>query len=151
MDDQQTFDEIIKFAIEREEEAVEFYRGLQEMVSFKSKKEMLRDIENMEKGHIVILQNIRSIAVYDLKIPKVENLAISDYLVHSEPGPDMSYQDILVIAMKKEEMAQKMYSKLAEEAFDDKIKKLFLKLSSEEAKHKLFFEKIYDDEVLTEN
>jgi rubrerythrin len=34
---------------------------------------------------------------------------------------------------------------------DTNTKQLFLKLASEEAKHKLHFEKIYDDEILKEN
>ena len=36
-------------------------------------------------------------------------------------------------------------------AVEDKVKKLFLTLANEEAKHKLRFEIEYDDEVLNEN
>jgi rubrerythrin len=145
------FEEIINFAIEREKEAVKFYHDLQNLVTFKSKKDMLHEFELMEQGHIVILENIRSQAIEEIKIPEVENLAISDFIVESKPDADMSYQDLLITAMKKEEKAQQLYSKLAHESTDGSIQKLFLKLASEEAKHKLYFEKIYDDDILKEN
>ena len=151
MSNRKKFDEIIKFAIDKEWEAVKFYQELQEMVTFKGKKEMLQDLENMEKGHVKVLENIKKEPIEDMQIPKVENLAISDYIIETEPEPGMSYQDILIVAMKKEEKAQQLYTNLAEESPDDSIRKLFLKLASEEAKHKLIFEKIYDDEILTEN
>ena len=151
MSNRNKFDEIINFAIEKEWEAVKFYQELQQMVPFKGKKEMLQDLENMEKGHVKVLENIKKEPIEDIKIPKVENLAISDYIIETEPEPDMSYQDILIVAMKKEEKAQQLYTTLADESPDENIKKLFLKLASEEAKHKLMFEKIYDEDILKEN
>ena len=151
MSDRKKFDEIIDFAIEKEWEAVDFYKELQKLTSFKSKQEMLHDLENMERGHVKILENIKTQSIEDIQVPKVENLAISEYMIDMEPEKDMSYQDILIVAMKKEEKAEQLYSKLADESPDEGIKKLFLKLASEEAKHKLYFEKIYDDEIMTDN
>ena len=59
MSNRKKFDEIIQFAIDKEWEAVKFYQELQKMVSFKGKKEMLQDLENMEKGHVKVLENIK--------------------------------------------------------------------------------------------
>lgn len=149
--DKSRFDEIIDFAIEREEEAVQFYKELRDMVDFKGKKELLKGFEDMEKVHVKVLQNLRKRDLNQMTVPNVDNLDISSYIVAAEPTPEMSFQDILTIAMKREASSQKLYTVLAQQSPDPDIKKLFLKLASEEAKHKLQFEKIYDDEVLTEN
>lgn len=148
---QEKFNEIIAFAIKREQEAVEFYQELQTLVSFESRKELMHELELMEKGHIKILENISKNIKNETSIPKVDDLKIADYIVEVKPTAEMSYQDILIIAMKKEEMAQKLYKKLADQSDNDEIKNLFLRLASEEAKHKLRFEKIYDDDILKEN
>lgn len=147
------FNEIIDFAIDREKDAVQFYRDLQKDSSFAPNKEYYKKLEVMEQGHAQTLEEIRNnvFSKEDITIPKVENLHISDYLVEPAVDRKMTYQEILVLAMKREERAFELYSKLAEESDDADIKKLFLKLAGEEAKHKNHFEKIYDKEVLTEN
>lgn len=147
------FNEIIDFAVEREEEAVEFYQELQEMVKFQDKQALLKEFEEMEKSHIVILENIRKNITQTVGAPppRVENLSISDYLLEVKPAKDMSYQDILITAMKREENANRLYSDLANESVDSETKNLFLRLANEESKHKLYFEKLYDSDILTEN
>jgi rubrerythrin len=145
------FDEIIDFAINREYDAMKFYQDMQGMVKFNSQKELLKDFEIMEKGHANILKNIRNTDFKEIEIPEIENLEISDYIVESKPTSDMSYQDIIILAMKREEASYRLYNDMADRVGNQNIKKLFLKLASEEAKHKLHFEKIYDKEILTEN
>ena len=149
--DQKNFNEIINFAIGEEEKAVKFYRELQDMVEFKGKKELLKELEEMEKGHIKILQNIGLEEAVKADLPKVESMAIADYVVEVKPSSDMNYQDILIVAMKREEKARQLYQDLADQLGDGKIKNLFLRLVNEEAKHKLHFEKIYEDDILKEN
>ncbi len=144
-------EEIIDFAIEREKEAVKFYRDLQEMTKFSSKKKMLKDLENMEKGHIEILENLKNKELKDIEVPEIQDLHISDYMVAPKPEGELSYQDIISIAIKKEEASYKLYKDLAENTDNENARKLFLKLSSEEAKHKQIFEKIYDEEILSED
>jgi rubrerythrin len=53
--------------------------------------------------------------------------------------------------MKKENAAFKMYTELASQTPDPKIKETFLALAQEEAKHKLRFEMEYDEEILKED
>jgi rubrerythrin len=57
----------------------------------------------------------------------------------------MPYNEILLLAMKREEKALKFYNELLEKADTDESKKLFKALCQEEAKHKLALETIYDD------
>jgi rubrerythrin len=63
----------------------------------------------------------------------------------------MTYEEALVVAMKKEKAAFKLYTKLAEKAPTEDLKDVFLSLAAEESKHKLRFEVEYDDYVLREN
>ena len=147
----ENFDKIIDFAVEREKAAVDFYHELQGKAKFEAQKEMLKEFEEMEKGHIVILENIRKKGFENLDEKKIIDLKISDYIVPVEPSDDMDYQDILIIAMKREEAATKLYSDMAARFPGSDIQKMFLRLSVEEAGHKLKFEKLYDEDILREN
>ncbi len=64
---------------------------------------------------------------------------------------DMDYQDILAVAMKREERAHNLYSTLASNTDDAELKKVFEVLAQEEAGHKLALENEYDEHVLTDN
>jgi rubrerythrin len=82
---------------------------------------------------------------------KVLDLKIGDYLVDAEMNPEMDYQQALMVAMKKEKAAFRMYTALAGAADDKNARTLLQSLAQEEAKHKLRFEIEYDDEILKEN
>ena len=82
---------------------------------------------------------------------KVLDLKMSDYLVDVEPRPNMSYEEALVLAMKREKNAFKLYTNLAAQAPTDDLKKIFQSLAIEESKHKLRFEIEYDEVVMREN
>jgi len=62
----------------------------------------------------------------------------------------MDYQDVLILAMKKEKASFHLYTDLADEVENQIQKEIFLSLAQEEAKHKLRFEIEYDNEVLME-
>ncbi len=82
---------------------------------------------------------------------RVMDLHIAEYLVEKKPTPDMSWQDIISIAMHRELASIRLYTDLEELVTDPEAKQFFQNLVAEEKGHKLFFEKIYDDEVLTSN
>ena len=74
----------------------------------------------------------------------VGNLNIADYVTDVEPTPNMSYVDLLVVAMKKENLSYKLYTDIAAIAQSEDLTDIFLKLAQEEAEHKLRFEFEYD-------
>ncbi len=145
------FNEILNYAIERENEAAEFYRYMQDLVKFENQKELLKEYQLMEESHAKALKTINESSIEEVNVSKVENLRISDYVVDKQPSPEMTYQDIIITAMKREEAAYKLYTEMSNNISEPKIKKLFEKLAAEELKHKLHFEKIYDDEFFQEN
>ncbi len=147
----QEFNEILDFAIAREQEAVKFYRELQQEAKFQSQLEMLKELEAMEMGHIVVIENIRRKGVSETDIPTVPNLRISEYLSADVENLDLSYQNILIKAMKREENSFKLYSEMSVKFPDSELSTLFRKLASDEAKHKLLFERLYDDWISSGN
>ena len=63
----------------------------------------------------------------------------------------MDYVDALVLAMKNEKAAYRMYVDLAAISLTQELTDMFLALAAEEAKHKLRFELEYDNEIMKEN
>ena len=145
------FKEMIEFAIQQEQEAVDFYTGLASKVAEPHVKETLLDFANQERGHKAKLQAVLSGKKLDLVRKDVPDLKIGDYLVEVDPSPDLSFQGALIIAMKKEKAAYRMYNDMAASCDDAQLRDLFLYLANEEATHKLNFEVQYDDLIYQEN
>jgi len=145
------FNEILDFAIQRDQEAVALYKALQQEARFTAHKEMLAELEAMEMGHIVVIESIRQKGVKPEDITKSPNLKISEYLTRELDEQELSYQSILIKAMKREENSQKLYSDMAVKFPDAEIALLFRRLAADEAKHKLHFENLYDDFIRSGN
>jgi len=139
------FNDILDFAVAREEEAIAFYRELQRQAKFADQIEMLKDLENMEMGHIVVIESIRKKGAQIEAIKKIPNLKISEYIVKELDEAELTYQNILIKAMKREELSFKLYTEMSVKFPNHEISDLFRRLASEEAKHKLHFEQLYDD------
>ena len=145
-------DEILDFAIDGEQAAVDLYTDLAAKAKNPTIKKAFEEYANEERGHKTKLQEVKT--GKRLLIPSekpVLDLKIADYTVEEEPGPDADYQSVLIFAMKKEKAAFKLYTDLAGLVEDAGIRDLLLGLAQEEAKHKLRFELEYDDHILVEN
>ena len=143
---------VIDFAISREHEAADFYREIQQKVSFDSSVVLLKELEDMELQHARLLEGIFTEQNWEAYVPKdIEDLKISDYMVDPPQHEHMTYQEIFVHAMKREDAASLMYKALANITSDPRVKNLFVRLADEEARHKNILEKMYDDEILKEN
>ena len=84
-------------------------------------------------------------SITDYKLKWIKDIKRSDYVVELEHKPGMAYNDLLILAMKREEKALKLYNELLKEVETEDAKKLFQMLCQEEAKHKLTLETFYDD------
>ena len=143
--------EILDFAINAEQRAVDLYTGLAEKSAVEDMKTVFMDFAKEEMGHKARLLKIKEEGIIMLPDEKVNDLKISDYTGDITPGENMDYREALLLAMSQEKAAFKLYSKLAERAPGDEFRKLFLSLAQEEAKHKLRFELEYDEFVLRDN
>ncbi len=151
MENFQSVDEVLDFAINSEQEAVDFYSELAQYATNPEIKKIFLEFVDEEMGHKSKLLKIKEEGIYQVEEKKVTDLKISDYMVPVKASPDMSYADALVLVMKKEKAAFKLYSKLAERAPNEELRKVFLMLAQEEANHKLHFESEYDEQVLKDN
>jgi rubrerythrin len=142
---------IVQYAIEREEEAHQFYMDLTGKVKSEPIAEELRKIAAMELQHKEKLQRMNVGEAASTPARQVLDLQIADYTVEAQPTQEMYWQDLLSIAMHREMAAMQLYQDLSNIIADPGAKKLFEHLAAEEASHKLYFERVWDEEVLTEN
>ncbi|MCD6117696.1 ferritin family protein [bacterium] len=145
------FKKVMDFALEKEEEAVEFYKMCAEIIDRSNMKEVFLELSREEEKHVKMVKNFKPELVDRAKLSIAPNLKISDYLVDMEFSQDMNYQQLLILAMKREEKSKELYDAMAENSTDEKIVTLFKMLAQEELRHKNRIEKEYDDIVLREN
>ncbi|MBU0554272.1 ferritin family protein [Myxococcota bacterium] len=150
MRDWKSVDDVLDFAIESEQRAVDFYTKLAESVTDLNMKKVFEGLAGIERGHKARLQRIKLKGEMAEAAPKVLDLQIADYLVDVEPGPDMDYQDALILAMKREKAAYRLYADLARVTHGE-LSKIFFNLAQDEAGHKMHFEIEYDQYILRDN
>ena len=146
-----TVDEILDYAIDQEQQAADFYASLAARAEKAGMKKMLLEFAEEEKRH---KERLLAVKTGERKLTpekEVLNLKLSDYMVDVDTSANISYQDALIVAMKKERAAFELYSDMAEKVPDTNLKQVFVGLAKEESKHKLFFETEYEEHVLMHN
>ena len=146
-----TIDEILNYAIDQEQQAADFYANLAGRAEKAGMKDILLEFAAEEKRH---KERLLAVKTGDHELTpeqEVLDLKISDYLVEVDATDDISYQDALIVAMKRERAAYELYSDMAAKIPESKLRDVFVGLAREEAKHKLFFESEYDERVLMDN
>lgn len=147
-----TAEEILNYAIEREQEAHDFYMDLAKKIERPGMKELLVQFANEELGHRRKLESVKSgKRLLQPSSTPVLDLKIADYTVDVDPKGDLDYQKALILAMKREKASFRLYSDIAKATSDKDMRETFLALAQEEAKHKLRFEIDYDEVILAEN
>jgi len=146
-----SFEDVVKFAIAREEDAIQTYGRMSRKTQASGLKKMLLELQEEEKSHKQLLQDIDDSKIRNLVIKDVPDLKITDYLTKEPPDENMTIQDLLILAAKKEQEAITLYSCLADNAEDQKLKKLFQFLVQQEKGHKLKLEKEYDEHILEQD
>ncbi len=141
--------EIIDFAIEKEQEAADFYTMAAGYEDMAGSREMFEEFAAEELKHKQMLEDLKKGSVdaslKDYKLKWITDIKRSDYLIDVEYHKGMTYREILHLAMKREEQALKLYNDLLANTEDDQTRKLLKVLCQEEAKHKLALETMYDD------
>ena len=145
--DFESFEEIIRFAIEKEEEAAAFYRKVSFQETYSGAKEMFEEFAQEEVKHRTLLEEFLKgeRAISDYRFEWIPDMKRSDYIMGVQYEKGMSYPEILRLAMKREEGSLALYNHLAEKTEDPDLARIFQMLCQEEAKHKLALETLYDD------
>lgn len=141
--------DIIDFAIGKEQEAAAFYEEASNEETMSGAKDMLKEFAQEERKHQMLLEKFSSHGIVegldDYKFKWIVDIKRSDYVAEMEYKKGMLYNELLMLAMKREEKALALYNKMQENADTDEGRMLFKVLCQEEAKHKLKLETMYDD------
>ncbi|MDN3511028.1 MAG: ferritin family protein [Candidatus Jettenia sp. CY-1] len=143
--------EIIKQAAEQENKAYKFYTNALKLVKDAASKVWIKELAEEELKHKEMLENFDASKIKKFKPEKIQDLHITEYLVDKDITEVKDFQDVLIVAMKKEQKSYNFYVSMAKSADNADIKKLCKILAQEELKHKHKLELYYDDIVFRED
>ena len=144
-----SLEDVIRFAIRKEADAAAFYRMAAER-SNPGVKKSFEELAKMEDGHRKRLEEFDPRKIEKTELKEAKGLGIAEMMEEVPFSSDMSYADLLKLAIKNEEKAEQLYTTMAESVLHPPLKKLLMILAQEETAHKKRLEKIYDDEILEE-
>ncbi|MBM4308483.1 MAG: hypothetical protein FJ115_14700 [Deltaproteobacteria bacterium] len=142
-------EEILLFAIRKEADAAMAYRIAADRANPGVKK-FFEELAEEEERHRDRLEKFDVKKIGRMKLKETKGIGISERIDDIPFGPELTYDQILRMAIKNEEKSQKLYTSTAKLVTDSNLKKLLLILAHEESTHKARLEKIYDAEILTE-
>lgn len=141
--------EILEFAMAREQQAHDFYMMLASTVDQEEMKGTFVRFAKEELGHKRKLEQIRAGSSRLPMLAKETFVSISRYALPAPPDQEMDYTQSLILAMNREKTSFRLYADLAEACEDIMLKQTFMALAQEEARHKVHFELEYDRMVAT--
>lgn len=136
--------EILEYAIARELDANRFYLALAKRVTDPAMRGVFEELADEELEHKAKLE-LEIIKAGRVLLPEeVSNLTINEDADYNGPELDMSYKEMLVMAIDKEEASFRTYINLLGSVSDTESREVILAIAQEEVKHKLRFETEYD-------
>lgn len=153
MSELNTFNDVLKVAIKKEEDAVGFYTKAVEIVNNPGTKEMIKEFITQEQKHVTLLQNAqqsKTMETVGIKtLPPSMNL--TQYLVDGTISESTTPQDVMIIAMKREDSAIEFYSDYLGTFEGTDIGELFQHLCNMEKEHKERLEAEYEKIFMPDN
>lgn len=146
-----TLEEIIAFAVKREETAYRLYQQAAEKSTSIASRKMFQEMAAEEAGHKEVFSRIEVAESAGRASARIPDSKIAEYITDVPLRPDMSYDEIIRYAMKTEENAWRLYLAAAEVAEDPKLKKTLEAFAEVERGHKKRLEEMFEERVLTEN
>ncbi len=146
------YKDIVQFAIDREQDAYNFYIAAKKSATTSNAVTFFNQLAQQELIHKQKLEGMKlsQEVMMDLSV-----LTINDYTVQESFSPDMQYhmeyQQILLLAIKRETMSEKLYTDMRRIVKDPEQQKIFDRLIKEEHSHRDSLQMEYDAFVLTED
>ncbi|MEW6670860.1 MAG: ferritin family protein [Thermodesulfobacteriota bacterium] len=139
--------EVIDMAIQREDEAIQFYRELNHNIHDQSIKDTIEWIVGEEKKHKAFLLNYREgrQGPDALKMRSAVNYKIAEHLEEPTIETVRAGADVFLKASHRELKSYKFYSELATLHPKGKLQTTLLKIASEELAHKEKMEYLYSN------
>jgi len=138
---------LIDIAIEREEEAYNFYMGLCNRIEDESVKDTLKFLADEEQKHKEFLLSYRngSYGPDSLRLTDVVDYKIAEYLEEPDIKKDMDSKEVYLVAAHKELQSYHFYKALADLHPDGEAKTMLLTMANQEMKHKEKVEYLYSN------
>ena len=138
-----TMKDVLDFAISGESKAAELYTKMAAMVE---NIWMRKTLERLVEEEIEHRRKLKAVKVGGAALNRedVGDLGIAETLDDVKPHANMDYRELLVFAIKKENVAHNLYMRLAVIFPEPELQDTFLKLAKEEADHKRRFEIEYE-------
>lgn len=146
-----TLEEIIKFAVQREETAYRLYTDAAQKSTSIASRKMFQEMAAEEAGHKEVFSRVEVAEAASRAAAGIPDTKIAEYLADVPLRPDMTYDEIIRNGIKTEESAWKLYAAAAEATEDQSLKKILLAFAEVEKGHKKKLEELYDEKVLSEN
>ena len=143
--------EIVKQAAQQEEKAHKFYTDALKFVKDAAARVWIKELADEELKHKEMLQKLDVSKIKQFKPAKIQDLHITEYLVDKDVHEIKDFQDVLIVAMKKEQKSYNFYVGMTKSADNADMKKICKVLAQEELKHKHKLELYYDDVVFKED
>jgi rubrerythrin len=145
MENIQTLEQALDFAIEREKEAQAFYLEWAEKESDADMTQVLLEFAEQECQHKEALEKVRKgHKALRFKEDLFPSIHLVDFVVDARMGPDMTLEDALAVAMKREKVSYRLYLELAAAAESEALVDMLVSLAHEEANHRARLEIEYD-------
>ena len=140
-----SIEEILAFAVNKEEASYLFYTDMARMTEDKDVSRLFEDFAKEELDHR------EQLLLEIMKMGKVvstdddwSNRTRAEYAVEGELPGDFSYTDALKLAIAKENAAFKLYIDLLRLTEDEDAIEMFTALAEDEVRHKIKFESEYE-------
>ena len=139
--------DIIDMAIQREEDAYDFYMDIHHKVQDAGVKDTVEFIAKEEIKHKEFLVGYRAgnYGSNSLRMADVVDYRIAEYLEEPEVDSDSSREEVYLIASHREARSHLFYTELAGMHTDRELNAMLLKMANEELKHKEKMEYLYSN------
>ena len=137
----------INIAIEREEEAYEFYMDLFTRLEDNTAKDTLKLLAGEEKKHKQFLISYRDggYGPDALRMNDIIDYKIAEHLEQPDIKKDMTSADVYLVAAHREQNSYKFYSSIGDLPPEGGLRDIFRKIAREELKHKEKVEYLYSN------
>jgi rubrerythrin len=142
---QKTIGDVIDIAIQREEEAYDFYMDIYGKVQDATVRDTVEFIAGEERKHKAFLVAYRdgNYGSEALRMADVVDYKIAEYLEEPEISEDSNSEDIYLIAAHRESKSFQFYTEIANMHAAGELKSMLSKMANEELKHKEKMEYLY--------
>jgi rubrerythrin len=140
----------LDMAMRKENYSVQLYKALYDFVEREDARELLRRLIEEEKVHFNLLREVMLTGDYaKLGVPsEVKSLEMTDYLIKEEIRRSSKPEEIVKLAIRREEESEEFYLSRVNLIQDNNLKNLYQRFAQEEANHRKKLLRSYDDLII---